>query len=188
MRFSKLLVLLLAGVTVPASSVLAGMVEIEGDFDPATRQFNYRVINRGSHPIVYVRFPHYHADAFDAPKNWTIKSTALVGDFTPNEVGECTATAASPVDGVPPADSRVFHMRMSQADFGLGRGEATIRFANGDEEIVSNVRIPIDSTRRGFGPLPAIALGALLVLYGLYRAIRSRKSPASASGPRDEVI
>lgn len=165
----------------------APRVQITGKFNHQTRQFDYQVLNRGSSPIVYIEFPHYHADALLAPDGWTEQSTNLVGAHVPREPGVCTARSEMLVDAIAPGKQMPFTIRLSQADADIGRGTVTVRFADGTEEQVSGVELPV--VPRSLGFVTVLALAAAMALYGLTRYLRRKSArPAAAPAPREEVI
>ena len=55
---------------------------IEGGVRPSNRQYyDWKVTNHHTSPIIYIEFPHYHADTFGAPAGWTQewKNRAMIG-------------------------------------------------------------------------------------------------------------
>lgn len=164
-------------------------VEITGGFKAASNTFEWMITNRSRSPIVYVAFPHYHADALVAPAGWTEESTNLVGTTVPNDPGVCTAKAEMLVDAIAPGNQKKFIMRLSQADTQIGKGTVTVRFADGSEEKIRGIELPVKA-QKGFGAAPAIVLAAAFGVYVLVRYLKGRTSPPppSPSPPREEVI
>ena len=172
-------------ITAPVS--IAASAQIIGGFDSRQRSFTWRITNSGDSPIVQVEIPHFHADAFFFPEGWDGNTTNLVTGDVPNEPGVCKATANGPGSAIEPGRSKLFQMHLSLADADIGRGEVKVHFANGKVETIGGVQVAV-KTHRGFGPVPAIVLGAVFLLYVLWRARRGRPSPPASEKPREEAI
>jgi hypothetical protein len=165
-----------------------GSVEITGGYDGVERAYKYQIKNRGQSPVVYVEIPHYRADSFEAPQNWTEKSTNLVVIYPPADPGVCTATARSPEDGIAPGRSANFRMHQSLAEAVNGKRDVKVRFADGREEIVSGVEVSVPVQSRTMALYPAIVLGLVLLAFAVWRARRPQRAGRTAAPPREEVV
>ncbi len=158
------------------------IVTIEGGMQD-TDDYSWEITNHGDKPIVYVEFPHFHADLFTPPRGWEIECTFLVNVGVPEKPGICTATATDPADGIQPGRTARFDMRIAKLETYRGEGEAKLRFSDGTETIVGGVELPRGLTlAERSGP----ALGfAVVVLIMILVGTRARKKRAAADEPGD---
>jgi hypothetical protein len=158
-------------------------VSIEGDVDESGHQYRWTVTNRHQSPIVYLEFPHYHADLFQHPEGWTAHNTEIVGISGGRKPGICSAQADSSA-GIQPGESAVFSMRIAPAGAKRGIGQVQIRFADGGKATVAGVELPREET---FSERYTLMLGfaGLFVLYVVIRArrVRTRRDTKEQSAP-----
>lgn len=155
------------------------LVTIEGGSDGTGQHYSWTVRNHYTSPIVSVEFPHYRADTFTTPKGWTAEATMLVNVGVPDQPGVCKAKAESPLAGIKPDGSAKFEIRMAggsiQRGAHRGNGEVIVRFADGREEIVANVEVPVSSsTFENFAPILAVV--GLVLVWLAVRTVRKKRS------------
>ena len=155
----------------PAALADRPKVTIVGGADASGHNYSWTVTNGYTSPIVYVEFPHYHADLFFAPKSWSTETTALVNVGSKDEPGVCIARAESPAAGIPPGRALNFGMRVAPLPTRRGQGTVLIRFADGTESSVTGVGLPQPgSVWDEYASL--IGLGTIFLLWIIFRARR----------------
>ncbi len=156
-------------------------VTITGGADASGHTYAWQVANTGDSSIVEVRFPHYRAGLFFAPQGWSTNCTALVHVGVKDEPGVCTARAVSPGEGIAPGRSATFSIQVAPAGAKRGRGEATVRLADGTEMRVGGVELP---QAEGLGDkyVSLIGLGAVFMIFIVAQAIRKRRKTAKPAG------
>jgi hypothetical protein len=156
-------------------------VVITGGADASGHTYTWQVANNGESPIVEVRFPHYRAGLFFVPPGWSQDCTALVHVGVKDEPGVCAARAGSPGEGIASGRSATFSMQVAPAGAKRGRGEATVRLADGTEMRVGGVEFP---QAEGLGDkyVSLIGLGAVFIIFILAQAIRKRRKTAMPAG------
>lgn len=174
--------LLLAGVSVACGA----SAQIQGGFDPEVGSFSWQIRNTGNSPIMQVEFPHFQAEGLVVPDGYTGECTNAFVAAAPAEPGVCKAVAKSAINAIRPGQTATFSLRLRQPPAAIGKGEVTLRFADGHAESVSGIELPV-KPQQGFGPVPLIALGLAFAAYAIWRFRRgSRSSPPG--GMPDEVI
>lgn len=174
-------------LTTAAMSVCAAVaacaeqrVTITGDRDGSGQNFEWTVVNLHASPIVWVEFPHYHADTFITPAGWKQECTNLEREGSKNLPGLCRGRAESPEHGIARGSPGKFGMRIALIGTEKGRGTVTVKFSDGTIEKVSGVVLPV--APGFFGQfLPAIAMGGLFLAAFLIHALRKRR--ADRAGP-----
>lgn len=167
----------------------AESTEIEID-DKVLPNGNYQwtVINRADKVITEVIIPHYHGDLFITPREWSQQCTYLVNVGVPDKPGTCRAFVESERDGIRRGGRTTFELRIARSGAREGRGDITLRFADGSETTVSNIIVPTTPhySEHFLGP---IALGVLLLAaigYEMRRRRRVRAQPPSSEPPANE--
>jgi len=168
-----------AGSTGPVLAVGNDRVTITGGADDTAHNYAWTVTNRHVSPIVQVEFPHYHADTFMVPPGWTQHCTYLVNVGVEDRPGVCTA-AAPAGDGIAQGESAEFGMRICAAGANVGRGDVTVRFADGSEAVVAGVSLP-QASPVSTKYMPLVGLAAIFVLVVVIRERRRRRSLADVS-------
>ena len=177
-------ILLAAAVLVVAAPVGAqdAKVTITGGVDDSGQNYNWRVTNNYSSPIVSIQFPHFRGDLFTAPKGWSQEWKNQVKLGAKIAPGWCRTTAFKPEeDGIRRGRWLDFHMRLARGGAMARLGTVTVRFADDTEVQVSNVEVPtaksfIEENAMGFG-LAVLFVIALLVHF------RKRKKAPPATAP-----
>jgi hypothetical protein len=147
---------------------------IAGGADETGHEYRWTLTNRCKSPIVYVEFPHYHADVFSVPPGWTQRTTYLVNVGVEDRPGICAATAPSG-DGIGPGQSGDFSMRITASGANVGKGNVKVRFDDGTETVVADVTLPQPNpTDVKF--LPLIGLAVIFVVVVVIREWRRRTS------------
>jgi hypothetical protein len=155
-------------------------VTIEGGVLPTNTQFyGWTVTNHHTSPIVYIEFPHYHGDTFNAPPGWSSewKNQRRVGGGK-DAPGWVRTSVADPVDGILPGRSAAFEMRVSREGALTRSGRVTVRFADGTETIVADVELPCAP---GFTEqnIMLFTLAGIFVIALAIHLRRRRKAPRS---------
>lgn len=149
-------------------------VKIVGGADITGHNYEWKVYNNSPSPIVYIEFPHWHADLFFGQNGWTGKSTYLVNVGIPDLPGTCTATADSPAHYIRQGGSATFTMRISPKGADRGKGQATVRFADGSKRIIEGVELPRTPPQEyKFATL--IALAVLFLGWVVVKTFRQRR-------------
>ncbi len=170
-----------AALLLPAARAREPIVTITGGVDE-TQNYKWTVTNHHSSPIVYIQFPHFHADMFQTPVGWNQKCTYLVNVGVPDVPGTCTASVDAPRKGIQTGRSAQFDMRISTGGAQRRPGKVTVRFADGSATIVSGVELPTrSSTSERLVAL--VGLGLVFGILLLTRWRRRRKKPAPAPVP-----
>lgn len=169
-----------------AAGAQAPKVTISGGADATAQWYAWTVTNHHSSPIVYVRFPHYHADAFSAPAGWKKECTYLVNVGVADRAGVCVASVEAAGAGIASGRSAEFGMRISRAGARRRPGRVTVRFADGTQAVVGGVELPTAATTPerlyaliGFG----LVLG-IVVLVQLRRRRKAARGRGSAGAPQ----
>lgn len=156
-------------------------VSITGGLDDTGQWYLWTVRNERTSPVVSVRFPHYHADLFNAPQGWRTRSTHLVNVGEADAPGECEALAQSPDQGIGSGAGAEFKMRMAAKGAARGKGQVVVTFADGGSAVVEGVEVPVPpSPAETF--LPLAGLAAVIVVVGVWRARRRRPCDAGQDG------
>ncbi len=174
---TSLFVALLSAVTAGAAGTPEEpKVEIAGGADGSGQNYRWTVTNHYGSPIVYIQFPHYHADTFHAPEGWSKESTYLVNVGVPDKPGTCTASVDSARKGIPPGRSAEFSVRLATGGAHRRPGQVTVRFADGTQTIVAGVELPTASTtpERLYG---LIGFALVFVIIVIVQTRRRRKGP-----------
>ena len=88
--------LLSVALVAPRTAAQQPKVTISGGADTSGQNYRWTVTNHYGSPVVYIQFPHYHADTFFAPDGWEKECTNLIRVGARNAPGTCTARADSP--------------------------------------------------------------------------------------------
>lgn len=170
--------LLSAALVVGGARGQAPLVEISGGADESRQNYQWKVTNRHGSPIVFIQFPHFHADTFSVPNRWKQECTNLIGAGKPTHLsGVCTAKVVSPADGIAPGRAAEFGMRL--ALLGGDRpspGRVTVRFADGTETIVEGVELPMATSilEKMVAPIGLALIFGIIVLFEVRRRRRAR--------------
>ena len=149
-------------------------VKIVGGPDITGHNYEWKVYNNSPSPIVYVEFPHWHADLFYGQNGWSGKSSYLINVGVPELPGICTATADSPANYIRQGGSAQFFMRIAPIGADHGKGQAKVRFADGSERIIDGVVLPRKPPQEyKFATL--IALGVLFLGFVIVKTFRQRR-------------
>jgi hypothetical protein len=176
--------LLITGATAHAQTA---DVLIESEVDVSAHNYTWTITNHTNDAIVYVEFPHYHADMFFAPGGWKQECTYLVGIGVPDRPGVCKASVEAARDGIAPGASAEFSMRIASAGAQQGEGVVRVRLEDGTEIKVTGVAVPIPPSTLG-KYVPLIGLAAIFVLGIVLHARRQRKNaaPSASDGFTDD--
>ena len=156
-------------------------VTITGGGDETGHNYAWTITHNHRSPIVYVEFPHYRADLFEAPPGWATELTNPGG--AGSDPSRCIATAASPDQGVQRRREAVFRVRVAPSGTPRGLGSVIVRFGDGGEVTVDGVSVPV---RERFGDqyMALIGLGLIFGIFVVAKAIKGRKSKSySTTGP-----
>lgn len=161
----------------------ADKVAIDGGRDGSGQNFSWTVRNQASSPIVWIEFPHYHADLFTVPTGWKQECTNLNVIGSEDKPGVCRGMSESAGAGIAPGSSAQFSMRLSRSSANKGSGTVQIKFADGSSASVSGVALPIAPSVWDHLLAP-LAMGAIFVTAILIHR-SSRKNRGSASTPME---
>ncbi|MBI5863889.1 MAG: hypothetical protein HZB38_05170 [Planctomycetes bacterium] len=150
-------------------------VRISGGPDGSGQNYQWTVQNLTTSPIVWIEFPHYHADQFTPPPGWTQDCTFIQVAGSEDRPGVCRAEAPSPGEGIAPSGQAAFAMRLSRVSAPKGRGTVSIRFADGSTTTVQNVLVPISPSALDRYLIPAV-MGLLFLLAFWIHARKRRRS------------
>jgi hypothetical protein len=154
-------------------------VEIEGEPDITGHNYEWRVTNRYKSPIVYLEFPHWHADIFTGPDGWSTKdSTYLVNVDVPDLPGIGIAKADS-THSIRRGSSASFYMRVAPKGADRGTGQVKVRFEDGTVEFVPNVHLPTAPPEDPYKHVPMIALFLLFLGFVAVKTWRQRRGQQS---------
>ncbi|HUU97787.1 MAG TPA: hypothetical protein VM487_18785 [Phycisphaerae bacterium] len=182
--------LLSVALVAPRTAAQQPKVTITGGADASGQNYRWTVTNHYGSPVVYIQFPHYHADTFFAPDGWEKECTNLIGVGARNAPGTCTAWADSPEKGIAPGRSAEFSVRLAAVGAHRRPGQVTVRFADGTQTIVAGVELPTASTTSE--QLYALIGFAMVFAIVVYVQVRRRRrtprapEPDSASATDDE--
>jgi hypothetical protein len=152
----------------PVANAQGPKVKITGGADVSGQNYLWTVTNRHDSPIVYIQFPHYHADTFIAPPGWTMQCTNMAS----REPGTCTAIADSRQTGIAEGRSAEFGMRLGNVSGQHARpGNVAVRFADGAEVTVANVEVPTPSST----PERLVALIGFALVFGILVLAQARR-------------
>lgn len=161
------------------------LVEIDGGADQSRQSYEWLVTNHHSSPIVYIEFPHYHADTFTVPHRWKQESTFLVGVGVPDRPGVCIAHPEPPNTGIAAGGAQRFGMRIAAAGAPVGQGTVKVRFADGKEISVPGVSLP-ESPATDFKHLPLLGAALLFGGWVVVRTLRERRREAQQQSMASE--
>lgn len=160
-------------------------VVIVGGHDGSGQNYSWTVRNQGTSPIVWIEFPHYHADTFSVPVGWKQECTNLNVIGSEDKPGVCRGMSESAMSGIAPGSSAQFAMRLSRSSANKGRGTVQVKYADGSSVSVGDVALPIPPSVWDH-LLPPLALGAIFVTaIVLHR--RSRKKGTASSAAAESV-
>ena len=167
--------LVLAGAAAAADE--RDKVTIEGGPDHSGHNYQFRVTNHHISPIVSLEFPHYRADLFTVPEDWSTEGTTnAMGTGDPNAPGVCRATALSAGRGIAPGDTAGFGIRVRSA--GAWRGTATVKVGFADETVAEVSGVPLPQSEpvasRGTRLIGYLVLGVLFLVVVVVRGRRRR--------------
>lgn len=174
--------LLSVALVAPRTAAQQPKVTITGGADASGQNYHWTVTNHYGSPVVYVQFPHYHADTFLTPDRWEKECINLIRVGARNEPGTCTAWVNPPEKGIAPGRSAEFGMRLARGGGHHRRpGQVTVRFADGTQTIVGGVELPTASTTSE--QLYALIGFALVFVIVVYVQVRRRRKGAPAAEP-----
>jgi hypothetical protein len=152
--------------------------------------FDWKVTNHHNSPIVYIEFPHYHGDTFNAPDGWAQewKNRMMLGGK--DAPGWVRTSVENPGNGIRPGGSASFEMRLARAGALPRPGKVTVRFADGTELIVADVEVPsahsfLEQNIMVFS-LAVIFVIALAIHFRRRRRTAAPDPPAPAATPDQE--
>jgi len=162
-------------------------VEITGGAEGSGQNYRWTVTNHYGSPVVYIQFPHYHADTFITPNGWEKECTNLMRVGARDAPGTCTAWADSPEKGIAPGRSAEFSVRLAAGGAHRRPGQVTVRFADGTQTIVAGVELPTASTtpERLYGLIGFALVFAIVVIV---QTRRRRKAPPAVEPDAGSAI
>jgi len=168
--------LLSVALVAPHTAAQQPKVTITGGADASGQNYRWTVTNHHGSPVIYIQFPHYHADTFFTPDGWEKECINLIRVGARNEPGTCTASVDSPEKGIAPGRSAEFGMRLARVGAHRRPGNVTVRFADGTQTITAGVELPtVSTTSEQLYALIGFALVFAIVVYVQVR--RRRKGP-----------
>jgi hypothetical protein len=172
----------------PAARAEEKLAEIDGGADESRHNYQWVVVNLHTSPIVYIEFPHYHADTFTVPPRWKAESTFLVNVGVEDRPGVCIARPEPPNPGIARGGAQRFEMRIAGAAAPVvGRGKVKIRFADGKETVVTNVSLP-EPPAPNFRYLPLMGAAMIFGVWVVVRTIRDRRRRERAQAPETSPL
>lgn len=180
----RLLVLSVVGGVLPTATADEPLVTITGGTDPHNAQFyKWSITNKHTSPVVFIEFPHYHADTFTPPFDWAQewKNRAMVGGK--DAPGWVRTSVETPTQGIQPGATASFEMRLARAGADARPGKVAVRFADGTKTVIAGVLLPSAKPLLERNAM-AIGLATIFVIAVLVHLRRRRKRlPAAASSP-----
>lgn len=180
---------IVAALLLAAGGALAQTPEVEtsGGRDQSGQNYEWTLTNRTGKLIVAVEFPHYHADAFQPPRDWGQECTNLFKLNARDEPGVCKALAP-PGGGIAPGGSAKFGMRISLQGTLRGKGVMIVRFADGSSTSIAGVDLPCAPTVINQYMYPVgIALILLLVVLTSRRRGKGKGGPPAGTEASGEA-
>jgi len=173
-------VLGLVGGLLPVAGAAAPPVTITGGVDRSNSQFyRWNITNNHTSPIVFIDFPHYHADTFTSPPGWNQEweNRSMAG--SKDAPGWVQTSVEATAQGVQPGATAEFEMRLARAGADPRPGRVAVRFADGTETTIGGVILP---TAKPFleRNVMAIGLGTIFVIAVLIH-LRHRRQPSPAA-------
>ena len=168
--------LLSVALVAPRTAAQQPKVTITGGADGSGQNYHWTVTNHCGSPVVYIQFPHYHADTFITPDGWEKECTNLMRVGARNAPGTCTAWADSPEKGIAPGRSAEFSVRLAAGGAHRRSGQVTVRFADGTQTIVAGVELPTASTTSE-QLYALIGFALVFVIIVIVQTRRRRKAP-----------
>lgn len=144
-------------------------VDVTGGADFSGHEYTWTVTNLHTSPLVYVALPGHHVDLFTVPEDWTFQRIA----------SGLVATAGQGAAIVTGRDA-TFKMRVEPKGAKRGRGNMTVRFADGTQYIVRDVEVPQpESNAETYMPLLGLAMMLLVIIMARRKRARRRSVPDS---------
>lgn len=178
--------LLSVALVAPRTAAQQPSVTITGGADGTGQNYHWTVTNHYGSPVVYIQFPHYHADTFFAPNGWEKECANLIGPGARVVPGTCTAAVDSPGKGIAPGRSAEFGMRLARGGGHHRRpGQVTVRFADGTQTIVAGVELPTASTtsERLYALIGFALVFLIIVIVQTRRRRKAPRAPEPDSAP-----
>ncbi len=145
------------------------LVEVSGGADFSGHEYTWKITNRHTSPLVYLAIPGHHVDVFTVPEDWTFK-----------RIASGLVATAEPDAGIATGRDATFKMRVEPKGAKRGRGNITVRFADGTQYIVRDVEVPQPETNaETYMPLLGLAMMLLVVI--MARRKRTRRRSVSDS-------
>jgi len=126
--------------------------------------YTYRITNHGATPIVHFEIPQHATYSMTAPSGWQISSAA----------GIFKAWTNDPANGIEPAKTGTFSMRVSSQGATLGELTAKVKFQDGREVNIPKVWAPAAESRWYYYWIAGILVGIFLLHYLILRRRRHR--------------
>jgi hypothetical protein len=160
-------------------------VEITGGRDPSGQTYRWKVTNHSDSAIVRVEFPHFKADTWEVPPNWSQEATNLHGHTgTTGTSGVCVAYTDDTFAKLRKGDSAEFGMRTGRGLSNPGTGAVTVYFEDKTQARIRGVEVPsAPSLFERY--LWIIGFGLILVAF-VWMGVRQRRRLAadSVSAPK----
>jgi|GEM_PF-1062319 len=162
-------------------------VTITGGVRSGNPQFyDWKITNTHSAPIVFIHFPHYHGDNFEAPEDWNQEweNRAILG--SKNAPGWCRASVEQPSAGIQPGGTVEFSMRVNRAGAIPRPGRVIVRFADQSEVVLDNVEVP---SAKSFleRNIMMFAMAAIFIIALLVHAARSKAAKKQRLATPDQA-
>lgn len=166
-------VVLVLAMWAPAVPV-AAQVTIEGGRSSNDLSlYAWTITNNTSKPIVSFQIPYYQVRAIVEHEGWTCEVTDQPEVAGKERQRIVLFKVRSPSSAIFPGGTGVLNLRASVTKSAPGIGVATVGFANGTTETVSNVEIPWEFSWLQRHTL-LISFGAIFAVFLLVQIVRSR--------------
>jgi hypothetical protein len=180
----RLLVLSVVGGMLSTAAADEALVTITGGTDPRNPQFyRWSITNNHTSPVVFIEFPHYHADTFAPPSDWAQEwnNRSMVGGR--DAPGWVRTSVETPTLGIQPGATASFEMRLARAGADTRPGKVAVRFADGTQTVIAGVLLP---SAKPFLERNALAIGLAVIFVTavlIHLRRRRKRPPAAASSP-----
>ena len=145
------------------------LVEVSGGADFSGYEYTWTITNRHTSPLVYLALSGHHVDVFTVPEEWTFK-----------RIASGMVAIAGQGAGIATGRDATFKMRVEPKGAKRGRGNMTVRFADGTQYIVRDVEVPQPETNaETYMPLLGLAMMLLVVILARRKRARRRSVPVS---------
>lgn len=159
--------------------------EVVATVDDTGQNYEWAVTNHHYSPIVAIEFAHYKGHLLFAPQGWSVDCGNLYDIGWKDETGVCRAECDAAADGIIARRTKTFRMHVGDRGVDPGPGDFIVRFADGERYTVAGVPLPVPYRVEG-RYVSLIGLGAIFLLFLVYRWLAGRRGLGAAAAAVDE--